>query len=597
MQTVKRLTALLLCLALCVSVSGCRYSDVLEQIIYDLYKNSDIDPNQSFTPEDNQEDNEDTSDDLVPLQAEEEAERTKDEAESLSTGDEDNADSGAQLTYNENSSNDQTASSGATTVEGGTDDEDTASAAAEEKEEQQEEEQGATVDETDESDGGQAASGTGSQGTSYEADSGADTSKQVTDEYGDEVEPEPAASIAAVGDVAVMVMMLGGTEALCATNSDLVNDSFAAQVFSGLSSVPALWSGSGTQALSDSEFQQLLELQPDAVVETSGDTTFTDAQVAELEENDIQYLVVPRPTSLGNVQTTVSTLAEMMEDYHKGAEEIAETYISWTNSLYSDASQKSSALLDSLNESDEDDEDTTSSSSGIYTLYIDGWDASATYQLSSDSYTALSGTGCAYISNRYTNINLTVTSFLSYAGVTNASTGVARKTQYFTPLVSKYCEWTITGSAANGYYSAGQALLEQGPGLGNDGFTVLIAGDNETKTAIETDRDSGSGLWSVYGKIQNSSGVLTGSNGFTDSAGNIVATQISGDYEVVVNPSGVTSWAAGSAESILETAWAAWRISGVLTESDVRAYISEFYETFYEYSLSDAQIDAILEGE
>ncbi len=592
----KRLTALLLCLALCVSVSGCRYSDVLEQIIYDLYKNSDIDPNQSFTPEDNQEDNEDTSDDLVPLQAEEEAERTQDEVESLSTGDEDNADAGAQLTYNENSSNDQTASSGATTVEGGTDDEDTVRAAAEEKEEQQEEEQGATVDETDESDGGQAASGTGSQGTSYEADSGADTSKQVVDEYGDEVEPEPAASIAAVGDVAVMVMMLGGEEALCATNSDLVNDSFAAQVFPDLSSVPALWSGSGTQALSDSEFQQLLELQPDAVVETSGDTTFTDAQVAELEGNGIQYLTVPRPTSLGNVQTTMTTLAEMMEDYHEGAEEIAEAYISWTNSLYSDASQKSSALLDSLNESDEDDEDTTSSSSaGIYTLYIDGWDASATYQLSNDSYTALSGTGCAYISNRYTNINLTVTSFLSYAGVTNASTGVARKTQYFTPLASQHCKWTITGSAADGWYTT--TLLEQGPGLGNEGFTVLIAGDNETKTAIETDRDSGTGSWSVYGKIQNSSGALTGSNGFTDSAGNIVASQISGDYEVVVNPSGVTSWAAGSAESILETAWAAWRISGVLTESDVRAYISEFYETFYAYSLSDAQIDAILEGE
>ncbi|MCD7929614.1 MAG: hypothetical protein LUF86_05590 [Clostridiales bacterium] len=462
----KRLTALLLCLALCMSVSGCRYSDVLEQIIYDLYKNSDIDPDQNFTPEDNQEDNEDTSDDLVPLQAEEEAERTRDETEELSTGDEDNADSGTQLTYDENSSNDQTASSGTTAVEDDEEDdedvEDTVSVAAEEEEEeeeqeQQEEEQGATVDETDESDGGQGNSGTGSQGTSYEADSGADTSKQVVDEYGDEVEVEPAASIAAVGDVAVMVMMLGGEEALCATNSDLVNNSFAAQVFSGLSSVPALWSGSGTQALSDSAFDQLLELHPDAVVETTGDTTFTDAQVAELEENEIQYLVVPRPTSLGNVQTIMTTLAEMMEDYHEGAEEIAKAYLSWTNSLYSDASKKSSALLDSLNESDEDEDDedsTSSSSAGIYTLYIDGWDASATYQLSSDSYTALSGTGCAYISNRNTNINLTVTSFLSYAGVTNASTGVTRKIQYFTPLISKYCEWTITGSAANGYYPA-----------------------------------------------------------------------------------------------------------------------------------------------
>ncbi|MCD8331344.1 MAG: hypothetical protein LUB63_02275 [Oscillospiraceae bacterium] len=229
MQTMKRLTVLLLCLALCISVSGCRYSDVLEQIIYDLYKNSDIDPDQSFTPEDNQEDNEDTSDDLVPLQAEEEAERTRDETEELSTGDEDNADSGTQLTYDKNSSNDQTASSGTTAVEDDEEDdedvedvEDTVSVAAEEKEEeeeeeeqeQQEEEQGTTVDETDESDGGQGSSGTGSQGTSYEADSSEDTSKRVVDEYGVSVDVESAGSIAAVASVAVMVMLFGGEAAL-----------------------------------------------------------------------------------------------------------------------------------------------------------------------------------------------------------------------------------------------------------------------------------------------------------------------------------------------------------------------------------------------
>ncbi|MCD8331328.1 MAG: hypothetical protein LUB63_02195, partial [Oscillospiraceae bacterium] len=301
------------------------------------------------------------------------------------------------------------------------------------------------------------------------------------------------------------------------------------------------------------------------------------------------------------VQTIMTTLAEMMEENYEGVREAAEEYITWTNSLYTDVSGKASALLDSLNESDEDDEDTTSSSAiGIYTLYIDGWDASATYKLSSSTYTALSGTGCAYIGNRATNTCRAVTSFLSYAGVTNAASsyGMSAKTQYFTPLISAgYCAWTITGSTANGYYSKDQKLLEVGPGLGNEGFTILIAGDNETKTAIEKDRDSGNGLWSVYGKIQNSCGDITVSNGFTDSAGNLVGSQISGDYEVVVNPSGVTNWATGSAESVLESAWAAWRISGVLTESDVRAYISDFYETFYEYSLSDAQINAILEGE
>ncbi len=595
-----------MCLALCLCAGGCRYSDVLEQIIYDLYKNSDIDPNQNFTPEDNQEDNEQTSDDLVPLQAEEEAERTRDETEDLSTGTQDNSDTGAQLEYDEDSDTQQAAQDGSVAEEENTDEEteeeeDTVSAAVQEEEEeeqQEEEEQGAVVDETNESDGGQGSSGTGTEGTEYEPDSGADTNKQVVDSYGTEVEIGSAASIAAVGNVAVMVMMLGGEEALCATNSDLVNDSLATTVFSSLASVPALWSGSGTQALSESAFDQLLELHPDAVVETTGDTTVTDEQAAQLAQNGIQYLVLPRATSLGNLQTIMTTLAEMMEEYYEGAEEAAEEYITWSNSLYTNVSGKAAALLDSLNESDEEDEDSTSSTAGIYTLYIDGWDSSATYQLSSNSYVALSGTGCAYIGNRATNTCRAVTSFLGYAGVTNAASayGVSAKTQYFTPLISQYCGWTITGSAANGYYPEGQKLLEVGPGLGNEGFTILIAGDNETKTAIETDRDSGTGLWSVYGKITNSDGTL-GADGFRDSQGNIVATQISGDYEVVVNPCGVTDWATGSAESILESAWAAWRVSGVLSESDVRDYISDFYQTFYAYTLSSAQIDAILEGE
>ncbi|MCD8376385.1 MAG: hypothetical protein LUD69_05530 [Oscillospiraceae bacterium] len=617
MKTAKRLTALLLCLALCVSISGCRYSDVLEQIIYNLYKNADIDPDQNFHPEDNQEDNEEESDDLVPLEAEEEAERQRDETEELSTGEEANSDSGTQLTYNENSDVEQSATVGTTAVEEEPDEdgeeeeeeEQTVPVAADESEEEEEEEpeeeeqQGATVDKTDESDGGEGSSGTGTQGSSYEADSSADTSKRVVDEYGVTVEVEAASSIAAVGSVAIMVMMLGGEDALCATNSDLVNNSLAAQVFPSLSSVPALWSGSGIQALSDSEFEQLLALHPDAVVETTGDTTVTDEQVNQLAENGIQYVTLPRPTSLDNLQTIMTTLAEMMEENYEGTEEIAEAYISWSDSLYSDVSGKANTLLDSLNESDEDEDDesavqSTSSTVGIYTLYIDGWDSSAYYELSSNSYVALSGTGCAYIGNRATNTCRTVTSFLSYAGVTNAASsyGVTAKTQYFTPLISQYCAWTITGSAANGYYPEGQQLLMVGPGLGNEGFTTLIAGDNETKTAIEKDRDSGTGLWSVYGEIKNADGTFR-SDGFRDSAGNIVATQISGDYEVVVNPCGVTNWATGSAESILESAWAAWRLSGVLTESEVRDYISDFYETFYDYTLTSAQIDAILEGE
>ena len=74
-------------------------------------------------------------------------------------------------------------------------------------------------------------------------------------------------------------------------------------------------------------------------------------------------------------------------------------------------------------------------------------------------------------------------------------------------------------------------------------------------------------------------------------------TQISGEYEIVVNPRGLSSWSGGSAESILESVWAAWRFFGALSEDQVRGYISDFYSRFYGYSLNDAEIDRILEGQ
>jgi hypothetical protein len=81
-----------------------------------------------------------------------------------------------------------------------------------------------------------------------------------------------------------------------------------------------------------------------------------------------------------------------------------------------------------------------------------------------------------------------------------------------------------------------------------------------------------------------------------DEEGNLVRTQISGGYEIVVNPRGLSSWTSGSAESILESVWAAWRFFGAISETDMRGYISDFYAQFYGYTLSGAELDQILEG-
>lgn len=610
MKKIKRMTALVLCLVLCLSLCGCRYSDVLEQIIYDLHQNQEINPEQDFFPADNDAENEDTSDDLSPLR-EEEAERTRDQVDSLSTGREDNSNVGAQLDYAENSTNDQTARQDSVMVPDTSEEREgesgSAGIAPEEPEDEEPTDSGSTTDSADENDGGQKSSGTGNQGYDYGGDSQKDTNKQTVDPYGDEVElPDSAASIAAVGSVAIMVMMLGGEEALCATNSDLAANSLVTTVFPSVASVPALWSGSGTQALSDSAFKQLLELHPDLVVETTGDTTFTDDQVAQLQKSGIAYQVLPRATTLANVQTIMTTLAGIMEEYYEGAEKIAREYVTWTDSIYSSVSSKTSLLLDSLTEENDDQmmmDDGDNDTASYYTLYIDGWDDSAYYKLSNDNYVVLEGYGCAYFGAYGNNTCKAVSAFLDYAGVYNTAQQYVEKTyQYITPLVSQgYGSWTITGSAATSVCL--KRLLEYGTGLGNDRFTVLITADNAAKEAIEASRDATtttvngfSGIWSVYPRINNAAGQFN-SDGFLDPKGNLVATQVSGDYEVVANPYGLTSWASGGPESILESVWAAWRITGALTESEVRAAVKEFYEKFYSFTLSDAQINKILEGQ
>jgi hypothetical protein len=149
----------------------------------------------------------------------------------------------------------------------------------------------------------------------------------------------------------------------------------------------------------------------------------------------------------------------------------------------------------------------------------------------------------------------------------------------------------ISGARADGMVTAGQKLLEQdNSSLGMPDFKILLAADKHTADSI-----AASDLWDVYPHIDSADGSFN-SDGFLDEEGNLVRTQISDEYEIVVNPKGLSSWTDGGCESVLESIWASWRFYSALQESDVRSHISEFYSLFYNLDLSGSELDAILEG-
>jgi len=182
-----------------------------------------------------------------------------------------------------------------------------------------------------------------------------------------------------------MLSVLGAGDTLMATDAETASLAASNQVFSDLSGAMTVWSGDGSAGLDSDGLAQLIALQPEIVIETSGSTCLSDADVTALKENEISYLVVPALNSISNIETVMTTLGTVLGDRSadggSNAPAIAASYVSWVDNVVSVIGEAASG-------------------SGMYTLYVAGWDDDCTYKLYNDSYTTLSGTGCAYVENR-----------------------------------------------------------------------------------------------------------------------------------------------------------------------------------------------------
>lgn len=398
------------------------------------------------------------------------------------------------------------------------------------------------------------------------------TSRLVVDDYGNRYQvPENVNTVAAIGSAAVAVLMLGGVDCLQATDTALASAPLASAVFPGLSDVPALWE-TGSDTLSDDGLERLLQLHPDLCLETSGSAMLTNGQVEILQENGIGYVVLPAPSSTRNVELMVQAIGKILGDHTADggydSVRLAEEYCAWV------------------------DKTLTAAGGGaeVYTIYVDRWDAEAYYTI--DQASGCYGRGAAVLDNGRMTRCMAVSAFLSAASVTNVTSLASfsrSETIYFTPIDGNYSTVTVTGSAAARLTP--NKLLAMGNYLGSASFQVVIAGSRRVKEGLESCT-----LWNSFGRVTSSNGNFV-DYGFLDDYGEIVRSTIAGPYTVVVNPTGVGDWAGGSVESVLETVWACYALTGRWTQEAVRDTISEFYQTFYRYTLSDTQLDEILAGE
>ncbi len=562
MLKLRRLATAFCSLTILLSMSACRDSAVVECIVYDYVRANQTDMDKSLFDDMTEREHDDL---LHDLEKDEASERENDEEEAnpvFSSEDEpDTEETAGEPNYDEAS--ERTEAAGADNVSANDAD--------------------ASGGESETEDGEQSG-GTDNAGLSDEAEgeagtSGGQSTRTVTDDFGSVYEvPENVSSMAAVGDAAVAVLMLGGADCLAAANEELTENELAVSVFPELADIPALWSGDGSKILGSAELQHLIALHPDVCIELSGSSMLSNAQVEQLEAEGICCVTLPAPSSVENVKLIVRLLGEILGDHTDtggyNSVSIAAEYTAWVDETLAAVSE-------------------ATASGGSYTMYIDGWDKDAYYSIAQAS--SCYGYGAAVVNNANMTSCKAVSNFLSQTSVTNVtSLGSFSRTEtvYFTPINSNYSTVNVSGVAADRLTSLTLLELGSAEGLGaDDSFTKIIAGSQAVRDGIES-----STLWHNFGEVTSGNGNFIGF-GFLDDYGEIVRSSVQGEYTVLVNPRGVCSWTAGSVESVLESVWAAYAIGGSYTEEDMEDIILDFYSTFYSYELSDGELEAVLAGE
>lgn len=604
-----------ICAVQCACLSGCLESDVIvEKVIDQTSEEIDYDNEQK---------------ELIP---DEDSDVTLDDAAALMNTDveqvekilEDKAVYGQDATTDETAEKAQNSDSASSR---------SASSELQDNGEGEETDTGSNVSDSSGSGGGSSSGNNSDPNKSGSTSASAgDDSLIFYTQYGDLADlPHDVSTVCAVGEAATMALAFGGKGALAGTSKSFKASAQAKKLFAsrGLADAEVFWSGDGLSK-GDLDVDALVEAAPDAVLTVSGTMAVTSSAYDTLTAAGISVIVLPALTCDTNIKTAVKVVGTIFDDATDGQSlELVDEYKSMVNSVLTAAKKTHGGKVVTYLSTDFDDVDSTSTRSDAmepeyWTLYISDWDADAKVTALYGSTKLFTDTGVGYTYVGWDNSPISY--YLGCGGALNNAAAYGRGlsgTGY--RLVLAYNEnqvtysWsglddTVTLSKKNGTFNLGANYVltnaRDGAGngdenehhLGSDDFCTVIVRTADIQEAFEEalDESTGEGLYARAPYVD-----LSGIHGYGFTTGGVLISSFisnadadgDSEIEVIVNPTGMaSSWTEGGLESFLEAPWAA-SIFYDYSTSDLRADVSEFYETFYGYELSSAELDKILEGD
>ena len=569
-ELLKRVLCVLMTLTVVFSFSACRHSPVLEQTIYTA--DGEVDPNNQQT--DNDEEHTDENTTLPPKTTQQTASRqnsqTKISAKPKPT------------TVNPN--NPQTKSNSQTR-------------------------QSQTNAKPSNEDNSNKA-----QGATPGVNDNPDSPNKAVDRKAVKAEdiPENVANVAAVGPAALFVEMLGGSNRLLAADANTVQrirEGLGAVAFSDAANIQGLWEYDGESAMTDAQFQALLNANPEAVFYVADANygtvqSFSDAQLTTLNQKGIYTIPLSMFNTTHNIQNNVRMIGKVLGKRNdisgaKDANDMAEKYLKWMDGITSGFGHTFSGPeklnLDQDTSFYSSDAETVGSyaDDGQYTIFIEGWDTGVS---------TVNDNGVAYTRTGYSKRNSPVSFYLSLGGacntpilVTDDSSGIS----YF-PVVPTYNELyggSIRGArrqSAETFRSKSRQITNMGGQyIGDANFKKILVDSASTYNSIIT-----SNAWVNYGLNINNDGVSD--YGMINSNGQFIKSNIHDDYEIVINPYGIGSWTQGTPESPLEALWANELFNNNASSDDafnaIAGEIQDFYAEFFGYQLSADDLKYIKAG-
>ncbi len=557
----KRSYGILLVFLLLISIlvlSGCRQSPVLVQKVYTASA-QEVDPDQESKEKDEDADEEEDGND----KHDQDANLAGDSTNSEGQEGEGKKGTTAKKQYDKNGNEDLSAegsSSGISESDGGLEDEHTDG--EDETSSDQEEDSGADIEDDSMSD------------TSGASESDGEV-REIT---------EDANIVAATTQAASIVEMVAGSGHLVATSSDFTSRK-AAKLLEDVKSgeLKTLWSG---DAIDVDKIIAIKDL--DTVFYITGE--LSSDQEKKLTKHGINCVSLNQLNSIDAIENAVQTAGDYFsKSTKKSSVKVANNYIKWVSSVKKDA-----AKVEETN----------------YTLYVDAWDDTVTYQLKG-RYSDLPAQAGVSSSGQGKGAALVpagknIAAFneaIGWTGITNTASqkdAGDEKGYYATPMLNQFAPQFTKNASGYSYYRSNVwgdkfdnfVSHKLGSGtylcLGDKGFTSLIVGSSETKKAIED-----SWFWEAKG-VQSGGGVSIPGGYYADGMETPLYGDINKEYDIYVSPTGIGSWSQGSTETPLLAYWISCVYDTGYDKKALKDKVKKFYNDFYDVDIS-SMVDSMLD--